>query len=246
MADTITIISILAMIAAIIIAIVAIILSVIRTGSTGATGSQGPIGPTGPVSSETGITGATGQTGLQGPTGIGADGPTGSQGNTGSIGVTGVIGAYAPNLDSTYFLIQLPNGSIYNPNSVIPLNPNKVLIQSNNIRILQATNAVLFNNPGTYFVYWYIQTIGLSDGAPASQIGLRQNLLLSNQAYSQAPNYGTDKTSEHYGNTFIQTTVAGDSIQLYNTGTTPIKVSNASSSGNGYTYTGVISIIKIG
>ncbi|SHN62650.1 collagen-like protein [Desulfitobacterium chlororespirans] len=137
------------------------------TGETGATGATGETGATG-ATGETGATGATGETGVTGATGgTGATGATGETGPTGSTGPTGGAGS----LSGLQVQLQGSSGGTVANNANV-LFDTTINAPSANIIYNAGIGTFLINQPGNYYISWWVNTDG-AEAEPTVSFGIQ-------------------------------------------------------------------------
>ncbi len=207
------------------------------TGATGPTGAQGLQGETGP----TGVTGSTGATGITGPTGAqglqGETGPTGVTGSTGATGVTGTTGATGPTGSST---------GVFGSAVTISSGPPVIIF------------------PGDNFSFTLDQVVGMSSANSNSFIIDEAGLYLITTVVTYADSQSGNKVSitingtdvDSYGGTltvdsnetgtitgqFAYSLLAGDVIQLRNSGTNFLSLQTNTSGRN----IASVTVLKVG
>ncbi|ACL19068.1 Collagen triple helix repeat protein [Desulfitobacterium hafniense DCB-2] len=140
------------------------------TGETGATGATGETGATG-ATGETGATGATGETGATGATGeTGATGATGETGPTGPTGSTGPTGG-AGSLSGLQVQLQGSSGGTVANNANV-LFDTTINAPSANITYNAGTGTFFINQPGNYYISWWVNTDG-AEAEPTVSFGIR-------------------------------------------------------------------------
>ncbi len=212
------------------------------TGATGSQGIQGLVGPTGATGSQgiQGIIGPTGPTGSQGIQGlIGPTGPTGLQGIQGSTGPTGPSGTGL----NSYLYDRMPSGVASIPvNAVVPL--LGITIVGSDFTLNSGSNSILINRTGSYQITWnLLVTVGAA----------QKNLIINMESLSLAPLtvYMASGCVTTAGTVIPMVRVAslqitsGTSIVFRNRSTDPIIVNTVTGTG-GYTYSGSLTIVRIG
>lgn len=178
--------------------------------------------------------------GLRGPTG--PTGPQGIQGNIGPTGSTGPTGPSGTGLNS-YLYDRMPSNVASVPvNSVVPLLGTTIV--GPDFTLNSGTNSVLINTTGSYQINWNLLVT-----AGAAQ----KNLIINMESLSLAPLtvYMASGCVTTAGTVIPMVGVAslqitsGTSIVFRNRSTDPIIVNTVTGTG-GYTYSGSLTIVRIG